>query len=121
MSFGIDVNILLYASDESSPLHDKAAAFLQQCVGSREVFCLAWITVMSYLRKATHPSLFNRPLSHEDSRCTCWCRTCWPPLADTCRSPNSKPVCRWIVWPIGARVDLRDGDTLLDAMGSTPQ
>jgi hypothetical protein len=27
MSFGIDVNILLHASDESIPLHDKAVEF----------------------------------------------------------------------------------------------
>ena len=32
MSFGVDVNILLYASDDSSPLHDKAKAFLLQTV-----------------------------------------------------------------------------------------
>jgi predicted nucleic acid-binding protein len=31
MSFGVDVNILLYASDGSSPLHEKAKAFLERC------------------------------------------------------------------------------------------
>ena len=67
MSFGIDVNILLYASDETSPLHDKAAEFLQQCVGGREVFCIAWLTAMSYLRMATHPSIFERPLAPEQA------------------------------------------------------
>jgi uncharacterized protein len=67
MSYGIDVNILLYASDESSPLHDKAADFLYRCVGGREVFCLAWVTLMSYVRMATHPAIFDRPLSHEDA------------------------------------------------------
>jgi uncharacterized protein len=67
MSFGIDVNILLYASDESSPFHDKAASFLNQCAAGREVFCLAWLTVMSYLRMATHPTLFGRPLSHDEA------------------------------------------------------
>ena len=67
MSFGIDVNILLYASDDSSPLHQKATAFLEQCAGGREVFCLAWITIMSYLRMATHPSIFERPLSHDEA------------------------------------------------------
>ena len=36
MSFGIDVDILLYASDESSPLHGKASEFLRQCAGGRE-------------------------------------------------------------------------------------
>jgi toxin-antitoxin system PIN domain toxin len=67
MSFGIDVNILLYASDQSSPLHDKAAEFLYQCASGREVFCLAWVTVMSYVRMATHPAIFNRPLAHDDA------------------------------------------------------
>lgn len=67
MSFGIDVNILLYASDESSPLHDKAAEFLHQCADGREVFCLAWLTVMSYVRMTTHPAIFDRPLAHEDA------------------------------------------------------
>ena len=63
MSFGIDVNILLYASDDTSPLHEKAAGFLSQCAHGREVFCLAWLTAMSYLRMATHPSIFERPLT----------------------------------------------------------
>ena len=63
MSFGIDVNILLYASDESCEQHAKASGFLQRCAAGPEVFCLAWLTVMSYLRMATHPTIFGRPLS----------------------------------------------------------
>jgi uncharacterized protein len=63
MSFGIDVNVLLYASDEGSPLHDKAAGFLSSCAQGREVFCIAWLTVMSYLRISTHASIFKRPLT----------------------------------------------------------
>jgi hypothetical protein len=67
VSFGIDVNILLYASDESSPLHRKATDFLSRCAGNREVFCLAWVTVMSYLRMSTHPAIFTRPLTHDEA------------------------------------------------------
>ncbi len=67
MSFGVDVNILLYASDAGSPLHRKAADFIAQCAADREVFCLAWVTVMSYLRMATHPAIFERPLTHEEA------------------------------------------------------
>ena len=67
MSFGIDVNILLYASDASSPLHDKASAFLARCAADRENFCIAWLTAMSYLRIATHPSIFQHPLSHDEA------------------------------------------------------
>ena len=64
------MNILLYASDDSSPLHQKAANFLEQCAADREVFCLAWVTIMSYLRMATHPAIFERPLSHDEAACS---------------------------------------------------
>jgi uncharacterized protein len=67
MSFAIDVNILLYASDVSSPSHQKATSFLQRCAAGREIFCLAWVTIMSYLRMATHPSIFERPLTHDEA------------------------------------------------------
>jgi toxin-antitoxin system PIN domain toxin len=67
VSFGIDVNVLLYASDTGSPMHERASAFLGQCVRGREVFCLAWVSLMSYLRMATHPAIFERPLTHEEA------------------------------------------------------
>jgi len=67
MSFGIDVNILLYASDQSSPQHERAKGFVQRCAANVEVFCLAWLTLMSYLRMATHPRIFAQPLSHAEA------------------------------------------------------
>lgn len=67
MSFGIDVNILLYASDQGSPQHPRAAGFLQSCAAGGQVFCLAWLTLMSYQRMATHPRIFAQPLSHADA------------------------------------------------------
>ena len=67
MSFCIDVNILLCASDAGCPEHAKASAFLESCANGTEVFCLAWLTLMSYLRMATHPAIFSKPLSHEDA------------------------------------------------------
>jgi len=67
MSYAIDVNILLYASDESSPLHARAKAFLESCTQGHEVFCLAWVSIMSYMRMATHPRIFANPLSHDQA------------------------------------------------------
>jgi toxin-antitoxin system PIN domain toxin len=67
LSFAVDVNILLYASDSDSHFQPQAVAFLERCIRDREVFCLAWPTLMSYLRMATHPSIFARPLSHDDA------------------------------------------------------
>ena len=67
MSYAVDVNILLYASDASSPLHERATTFLETCVRSHEVFCLGWVSIMSYLRMATHSRIFARPLSHDEA------------------------------------------------------
>jgi toxin-antitoxin system PIN domain toxin len=68
MSFALDVNVLLYASDQSSPFNEKAAEFLAECARGREVFCLGWVTIMSYLRIATHPAIFEHPLTHDEAR-----------------------------------------------------
>jgi hypothetical protein len=67
MSFAIDANILLYASDEVSPFASRARAFLDECAAGREVLCLAWTTVMSYLRIATHPAIFTSPLAPDEA------------------------------------------------------
>lgn len=67
MSFAIDVNILLHASDADSPLNPSAVQFLQRCALEGEVFCLAWPTIMGYLRIATHPAIFAKPLSPQEA------------------------------------------------------
>jgi toxin-antitoxin system PIN domain toxin len=63
VSYSIDVNVLLYASDTTSPLHEAAQAFLRSRALDPEVLCFAWPTLMSYLRMATHPRIFAAPLS----------------------------------------------------------
>jgi len=67
VSFAIDVNILLYASDEASRFHQSATTFVDSCASGPEVFCLAWPTIMAYLRIATHPSIFAAPLTPDDA------------------------------------------------------
>ena len=67
MSFAIDVSVLLYASDRSSAHSARAVEFLAECAAGPEVVCVAWPTVMGYLRLATHPSIIARPLSPEEA------------------------------------------------------
>ena len=67
MSYSLDVHLLLYASDRSSPFHEAARTFLQQCVTETELCYLAWPTLMSYLRIATHPRIFTHPLSPSEA------------------------------------------------------
>jgi toxin-antitoxin system PIN domain toxin len=67
MSAAIDVNVLLFASDTASPLHRRAADFLERCAAGPDVLYLAWSTVMSYLRISTHPAIFANPLQPEEA------------------------------------------------------
>jgi toxin-antitoxin system PIN domain toxin len=67
MSFSFDVNILLYASDNSSPYFERAKSFIESCIAKKEVFSLGWPTVMSDLRIATHPAVFDHPLSPDEA------------------------------------------------------
>lgn len=68
MSFAIDANLLLYASDRQSPFHERAVELLDDIALGPELVYLFWPTVMAYLRVATHPAVFARPLSHADAR-----------------------------------------------------
>lgn len=63
MSYTLDVNVLLYASDESSPVHEPARRFVERLAAGPEIAYLFWPTVMAYLRMATHPAIFDRPLA----------------------------------------------------------
>jgi len=67
MSFAIDLNILLYASDADCKYYKRAKSFLEECMQKEELFCLGWPTVMGYLRIATHPSIFGRPLTPDEA------------------------------------------------------
>ena len=67
MSYSIDVNVLLYASDTSSPKHAEAIRFLKQRASDPDLFCIAWPTLIAFLRIATHPGIFAQPLSPDDA------------------------------------------------------
>jgi uncharacterized protein len=67
MSYSVDVNVLLYASDQANPKYDAAIKFLKERTSDPELFCIAWSTVMAYIRISTHPSIFSHPLSPEES------------------------------------------------------
>jgi toxin-antitoxin system PIN domain toxin len=63
VSYALDANLLLYASDSASPFHQRATRFLARCAEGPELLYLPWPVVMAYLRIATHPAIFERPLS----------------------------------------------------------
>lgn len=67
MSYALDVNVLLYASDRSSPRHEAARRFLEDRAADPEPLYLTWPTLIGYLRMSTHPGIFSAPLTPEQA------------------------------------------------------
>ena len=67
MSYSVDVNVLLYASDQTSPRYDEAIQFLLNRASDPELFCICWSTLMAYIRISTHSSIFSHPLSPKEA------------------------------------------------------
>jgi hypothetical protein len=63
VTFAIDANLLVYASDASSAVNLRAAAFVRNCAAGPDICCLAWPTLSAYLRISTHAGIFQRPLT----------------------------------------------------------
>ena len=63
MSYTIDVNILVYASDRTSPFHEAAGAFMRDRPRDPDILCLTWPVIMAYVRLVTHPRMFTAPMS----------------------------------------------------------
>lgn len=63
MSSTVDVNVLLYASDQASRYHRRALELVRKLARGPDLFYLFWPVIMGYLRMATHSAIFPRPLS----------------------------------------------------------
>lgn len=68
MSVAMDATVLLHASDEDSPYRDRAVALIDEVARGPQIVYLFWPTLMAYLRIATHPAIFARPLPLEKAR-----------------------------------------------------
>jgi toxin-antitoxin system PIN domain toxin len=58
----VDANLLIYAYDRSSPVHEQARDWLLAAFTGVEPVCLTWQTVLAFLRITTHARIFQRPL-----------------------------------------------------------
>ncbi len=63
MSATLDVNILVYAADETSARHPRARALLEHVASSPAITYLFWPVLLGYMRIITHPAIVDAPLS----------------------------------------------------------
>ncbi len=67
MSLLIDSNVLLHAANRASPHHAVARDFVERHRAGAG-FCVTWSVLYEWLRVATHPAVFRRPLSPAAAR-----------------------------------------------------
>jgi toxin-antitoxin system PIN domain toxin len=59
----LDVNLLLYAVDESSAFHTAARSWVEASLSGPETIAFDWSVVLAFLRLATRARIFAQPLT----------------------------------------------------------
>ena len=63
----LDVNLLLYAIDATSPRHDKARPWLERVLSGRESVALPWTVLLAFVRLSTRAAVFTDPLTPQQA------------------------------------------------------
>jgi len=63
----VDVNLLLYAVDESSPHHDRARDWLEAVLSGTETVAFSWNVLLAFLRLSTRSPVFANPLTADEA------------------------------------------------------
>ena len=59
----VDANLLLYAYHPRAEQHVASRAWLETALSGPDLVRFAWLTLWAFLRIATNPRVFERPLS----------------------------------------------------------
>jgi toxin-antitoxin system PIN domain toxin len=63
----IDANLLLYAFDTSSALHERAREWLTQQLNGEMPVGIPWESVVAFVRISTDPRIASHPLTADDA------------------------------------------------------
>lgn len=63
----VDLNLLLYATNEDALLHERARRWWEQLVSSGQPIGLAWTVVLGFLRLTTNHRVMPHPLAPDQA------------------------------------------------------
>jgi len=63
----VDLNLLIYAIDSSSPRHTAARTWLGSTLSGNETVALPWAVLIGFLRLSTRPSVFTNPMTSSEA------------------------------------------------------
>jgi toxin-antitoxin system PIN domain toxin len=63
----VDANLLLYAYHPRAEQHEKSRAWLEAVLSGPDLVRFGWLTLWAFMRIATNPRVFDRPLSASEA------------------------------------------------------
>ena len=67
MSATVDTNVLIYAANNSDPVHERARDLLERLALGPELLFVFWPSIMGFLRISTSAAILPAPLTHGES------------------------------------------------------
>ena len=57
-----DINLLVYAYDETARQHGRAKAWWEECLSGPTTVGIPWVVLLGFLRLITSPKVFRNPM-----------------------------------------------------------
>ncbi len=89
----VDANVLLYAEDSLSPLHQQTRSWWDAQLSGSDTVCLSWVVASAYIRIGTSRRVFQHPRSvaQATARVQSW-------LDQPCTRPVQPTQRHWVVF-----------------------
>lgn len=98
----LDVNLLLYAADESYVRHVPAREWLEASLSASETVAFAWSTLIGFVRISTNPRVTREPWSVGDALDVVEGLLAQPPATVVHPTARHPAVLRDLLSPLGA-------------------
>ena len=61
-----DINLLIYAHDETSKHHSRAKQWWEDQLNGSQMIGLSWVTLLGFIRLLTNPRIYQNPYSSSE-------------------------------------------------------
>lgn len=101
-----DVNLLVYAANESAAQHAPARAWAEETLSGRETVAFAWSVLIGFVRVITNPRVLQRPWDAEQALAVVDGWLAQPPTTVVHPTGRHMAVLRDLLLPLGTAGNL---------------
>ena len=102
----VDLNLLIYATNEDAPDHENARRWWASCLDGIETIGLPWVVLFGFLRITTNSRIMPKPLTHVQALELVDSWLIQEPVQIISPSSRHWPIFRQIIMQFGAASNL---------------